>query len=303
MKCYTYKYSLIKRLGVAARPFGYATRPSHPCPVRPPKNRATPMAVDSPPLPVRMDVDEWWWTPESDVTIDPVISGSGGPSAMDWQPESKGSPTPAPVLRVKAALPPTSGRLNRPKLKPLRARREAVPLVAPSSTIFNASAVKDAGGSGIGTKRPNDALKAHLLSSSQKRVATDMSPSSAPVKVETLERMVRSAQSPATQKAPSPFGSPRLRPRGLEPPTQEGLTEVDNELLSLLGEIDSAPSAPPPQPQLVRESVPVESSAAGQLIPEDARPTRRERPQLKREGVLSEILEEAEEEGLFLEAP
>ncbi|KAG2172807.1 hypothetical protein INT43_000154 [Umbelopsis isabellina] len=301
MKSFTYRYSLIKRLAVATRPFGYATRPPHPCPVRPPRNRATPMAVDNPPLHVRMDVDPWWWGPDVDPTLDEEASAS--PTAMDWEPGQKGCPPPVPVLRVKAALPPTSGRLNRPKLKPLRARREAVPQAAPSSTIFQASAVRAAGSSGIGMKRPKDALTAHLLSFSQKRVATDMSPPSAPVKVDSLGRMVRSAQSPATQKAPSPFGSPRLRPRGLEPPTQEGLTQVDNELLSLLGEIGSAPSSPPPQPQLVCASVPVEYSAAGQLVPEDVRPTRRERPQLKREGALSELLEEAEEDGLFLEAP
>ncbi|KAG2183433.1 hypothetical protein INT43_006439 [Umbelopsis isabellina] len=301
MKSATYRYAQIKRLGVAARPFGYATRPAHPCPARPHKSRATPMAVDNPPLHVLMDVDPWWWVPDADPTLDE--EASAGSTAMDWEPEQKGCPPLAPVLRVKAALPPTSGRLNRPKLKPLRARREAVPLVAPSSTTFQASAVRAAGSSGIGMKRPKDASTSHLLSSSQKRVAAEMSPSNAPVKVDSLECMVRSAQSPATQKAHSPFGSPRLRPRGLEPPTQEGLTQVDNDLLCLLGEIGSAPSAPPPQPQLVRVSVPVERSAAGQRIPEDVRPTRRERPQLKREGILSVILEEAEEEGLFLEAP
>ncbi|KAG2171483.1 hypothetical protein INT43_009144 [Umbelopsis isabellina] len=45
--------------------------------------------------------------------------------------------------------------------------------------------------------------------------------------------------------------------------TQEGLIQVDNGLLSLLGEIGIAPSTPPPQPQLVHASVIHQTNGSG----------------------------------------
>ncbi|KAG2176179.1 hypothetical protein INT43_005412 [Umbelopsis isabellina] len=247
MKSATFRYSLIKRLAVVTRPFGYATRPPHPCPVRPPKNRATPMAVDNPPLHVLMDVDPWWWGPDADSTLDEEASAS--PTVMDWEPGQKDRPPPVPVQRVRLTLPPASRHPNRPKLKPLRARREAVPQAAPFSTQQQAATSRAAGSSGRGMNCRTGALAQYQRSSSQQLVATEMPPPNTPVEVDRLECLVRSAQSPA-QKAPSPFGSPRPRPRGLVAPTQEGLTQVDREMLSQLDVIRSAPSSPTPRPQL-----------------------------------------------------
>jgi hypothetical protein len=222
MKSKTFLLCRTKRLAVAARPISVATRLPHPCPVRPKRNRATPMALDIPPLHVYMDVDEPglhmemmdldpWWEPFAEPSLQEEATAC--PCARDNEPEQKGSPPPVPVQPVRFDPPPTCVSNHR-VLKPLPARRK---VLANLSSPFNYSLPAVTTGASGGSNRGTGSKS----SSSQQRVASQQSLPTASVKVESRKCKERSDQSQAQEKIPSPFGSPR--PMELVPPPQEGL--------------------------------------------------------------------------------
>src|ERR1700751_3425207 len=100
MKSCAYLHARNKRISTAKLGPLPSARPRLPHPSRPRRRRPTPMAVDYPPLDVRMDVDEpqyhWWVDPEP----------------MDWEtnfclPEHwRGVSSPSP-MSVPVDVPPT----------------------------------------------------------------------------------------------------------------------------------------------------------------------------------------------------
>ncbi|CAM0142951.1 unnamed protein product, partial [Umbelopsis sp. WA50703] len=193
------------------------------------------MDVDEPGLHMEMmDLDPWW-EPFAEPSLQEEATAC--PCARDNEPEQKGSPPPVPVQPVRFDPPPTCVSNHR-VLKPLPARRK---VLANLSSPFNYSLPAVTTGASGGSNRGTGSKS----SSSQQRVVSQQSLPTASVKVESRKCKERSDQSQAQEKIPSPFGSPR--PMELVPPPQEGLTQLDRELLSLLdevGEIESAPMPP-----------------------------------------------------------